>query len=136
MSAEAVEALRDLLSSGADVELLFGDERAPGHSQILSKWSKVLCTALETDSSSSSAARSSSSSSSKITSIPMPGTRKDDWLTAMSFVYPVMPQPEVTWENLEVNTMSRLQAGAAVGGSSSSSCIRSCCAWLRMKLLP
>jgi hypothetical protein len=32
----------------------------------------------------------------------MDGTSRDDWLTALSFVYPVMPLPDVTWDNLEV----------------------------------
>jgi hypothetical protein len=40
--------------------------------------------------------------------IPMPGTSKIDWLTAMQFVYPVVPAPYITWGNSEV----RLQAAA------------------------
>ena len=34
--------------------------------------------------------------------IPMDGTSKEGWLLVMEFVYPVVPAPDMTWQNLEV----------------------------------
>jgi hypothetical protein len=33
----------------------------------------------------------------------MNGTSRQDWLTIMGFVYPIVPQPTVSWDNLEVS---------------------------------
>jgi hypothetical protein len=90
-----------LLSDACDLNLVFdADERVPGHSFILKHWSGELKSLL--------AIECSDSSSSGPTVIPMPGTSKEDWLTAMRFAYPVVPAPDVTWDNCEVH----LQADA------------------------
>lgn len=93
------QSLLSMLESGSDVELAFtaadgSTEIVPGHLFTLKLWSKVLAAALEV-------ARSSNSSSSGAIKIPMHGTSKEDWLLAMEFVYPVVPQPIVTRDNLE-----------------------------------
>jgi hypothetical protein len=112
------EQLQELLSHGSDVRLLFGDEALPGHSHTLSMWSKVVGNALEASTCSSSSSSSSSGTarllgrhSSSTVSIPMDGTSKDDWLTALSLIYPVLPQPDVTWENLEVSCKPHTLSG-------------------------
>jgi hypothetical protein len=33
----------------------------------------------------------------------MDGTSKEDWLLVLGFVYPLVPQPDITWDNLEVS---------------------------------
>jgi hypothetical protein len=104
------EQLQELLSIGSDVQLLFGDETVPGHANILSMWSKVLSNALEAGTCSSSSKlqlNNNSKPASCPISIHMDGTSKEAWLTALSFFYPVLPQPEVTWDNLEVGVAGR-----------------------------
>ncbi|WIA39185.1 hypothetical protein OEZ86_005310 [Tetradesmus obliquus] len=34
--------------------------------------------------------------------LQMPGTSKDDFLTLAQFMYPILPLPKVSWDNLEV----------------------------------
>ncbi|WIA23140.1 hypothetical protein OEZ86_010038 [Tetradesmus obliquus] len=109
-AASTNEQLLELLSLGTDVQLLFEDEAVPGHAQTLSMWSKVLSNALEAGNCSSSSSASLLNYNSKPASgpitIPMDGTSKNDWLTAVSFIYPVVPQALVTWDNLEMSTAS------------------------------
>lgn len=99
-AASTNEQLLELLSLGSDVQLLFDDEAVPGHAQTLSMWSKVLSNALEAGNCSSSSSASLLNYNSKPASgpitIPMDGTSKNDWLTAVSFIYPVVPQALVT----------------------------------------
>lgn len=106
MSGCAPRQLTDILKHGSDVHLLFGEEVVPAHSLILKQWSGVLRNALLASSSSSDSITSSESStrtiSECVTTIPMEGTSREDWLVAMEFMYPVVPQPEVTWKDLEV----------------------------------
>lgn len=89
------QQLTDLLmKDGSDVHLVFDEEMVPAHSLTLKHWSGVLRNALES---------TISSTRDGFTTIPMEGTKKEDWLIAMEFMYPVVPQPEVTWDNLEVS---------------------------------
>lgn len=70
-------------------------EVIPGHSLILGMWSIVMRGAIEAD--------RKRGSNNKIR-IPMTGTSKEDWLTVMEFLYPVVPATEAvpSWDNLEV----------------------------------
>lgn len=93
------EQLLELLNQDSDVVLVFTDadgtaEEVPAHSLILQQWSDVLAGALSTDHCSSINSRTQSR-------IPVNGTSKEDWLLAMEFIYPVVPRPEVTWDNAE-----------------------------------
>lgn len=101
----------DLLNDDSDVRLVFSDDAVvPAHSQILKQWSGVLRSTMESSdtTSSSSSTTKTITTSERVTSIPMEGTKKGDWLVAMQFMYPVIPQPEVSWDNLEVS-ICRLQ---------------------------
>lgn len=97
MSA-AQKMLLQLLEDGSDLELVFDAENScsnpqtiAGHSQVLRLWSKVIREAID--------AENNTSSEGKIR-VPMPGTRKQDWLLAMEFLYPVVPAPAISWDNL------------------------------------
>jgi hypothetical protein len=60
----------------------------------------VLAHALELLSSNSS--NSSSSSSSRLLQLPLPGSSRADFLAVAQFLYPILPLPRVSWDNLEV----------------------------------
>lgn len=97
---EQKRKLLDLMSDGADVELAFDDDSTmlPAHSQLLRLCSGVLAKALE-----ASAAVVDGRVDGRAMRIPLPGTSRADWLTAMRFVYPAFaPLPVVTWDNLEL----------------------------------
>jgi hypothetical protein len=84
-----------LLLDASDLVLVFdADERVPGHSLILKQWSPDVLGSL---------LASACCCSGSI--IPMTGTSKKDWLTAMQFAYPVVPVPDITWDNLEVRLL-------------------------------
>lgn len=94
-----LELLND--SSHCDVELVFttkdkSAETVPAHSIVLRQWSNVLAEALETE-----VNYASSSTNTDRVRIPVTGTSKEDWLQLMEFIYPVLPRPQVTWDNLE-----------------------------------
>jgi hypothetical protein len=107
--------LEALLSNASDLVLVFdAGERVPGHSFVLKQWSGVLAGLLASDCTSSSSSSSSSSSKvPKLTIIPMPGTSKKDWLTAMQFAYPVVPAPDITWDNCLRGALARATADSA-----------------------
>lgn len=90
-----------LLDDGSDMELVFkaadgSTDVVPGHSVILRLWSKVLAKNI------SVTRPSSTTGGTDKIRIDMIGISKEDWLLAMEFVYPVTPQPVVTWDNLEL----------------------------------
>lgn len=100
------QLLLQLLADGSDVVLEFRDasgalEDVPAHSLTLRQWSEVLRMAIQAESSGSNSSDRSSSSSSCRIRIPMDGTKKEDWLAVMEFLYPVTPPPVVTWDSLE-----------------------------------
>jgi hypothetical protein len=90
--------LEALLSDASDLVLVFdAEERVPGHSLILKQWSPGVLGSLL-----ASGCSSCCSSCQQPPSIPMQGTSKQDWLTAMQFAYPVVPAADITWDNCEV----------------------------------
>lgn len=105
--------LEATLSAGSDVLLAFKEEIVPAHSVTLRQWSGVLGSLLDgcgnsgsnsdaADNSTGACAEPGYQTTATTITIPMEGTSKQDWLTAMSFVYPVVPQPRVSWDNVEV----------------------------------
>jgi hypothetical protein len=92
-----------MMNSKADVVLTFTKDDVKdtlkSHSSILQLASPVLAHALELQPTSSS---SSNSSSSTLLQLPMLGTSKADFLTVAAFLYPLVPLPKVSWDNLEV----------------------------------
>jgi hypothetical protein len=60
---QAMAQLQEMLSIGSDVQLLFDDGAVPGHTNILSMWSKVFGTTLQAGTRSSSSSSSSSTRS-------------------------------------------------------------------------
>jgi hypothetical protein len=98
--------LEQLLSDANDLVLVFdGDKVVPGHSQILRQWSGVLAGVVDGCCSKDNVVMVNHGSC-NLPRIPMSGTKKEDWLAAMAFAYPVMPAADVTWENLEVSSES------------------------------
>jgi hypothetical protein len=107
----AASALRDMSSTDADLTLVFkgrnGRETVQAHSTILKLHSPVLAQALNLAPSSSIGVKRSSSSSSNsdpagTRKLNMPGTSRADFLTIAQFLYPIVPLPKVSWDNLEV----------------------------------
>jgi hypothetical protein len=90
-----------MMSTNADIILTFSKdnvkETVQSHSSIISLTSPVLAHALGLQSTSNS-----SSSSSTLKQLPLPGTSKADFLIVAQFLYPVVPLPKVSWDNLEV----------------------------------
>lgn len=102
------------LEQGSDVVLEFDSgDTLPGHAAVLRMWSGVLAGALELpsgggagddgagDGSSDRDSEASSGDFSSSHRIPLPGTRVADWLTAIAWAYPVIPQPELAWHTLD-----------------------------------
>jgi hypothetical protein len=101
--------LLDKMSSDADITLVFdsqsGKESVQAHSAILKLHSPVLAQAIDLAPSSSIGVKHSSSSDSVAAAtwtLDMPGTSKADFLVVAQFLYPILPLPEVSWDNLEV----------------------------------
>lgn len=91
--------LEALLAARSDVTLVFSEDYSvPAHSLILRQWSGVLGSLLDSCGNSSTGSCSDAAD----ISIPIEGTSKEDWLTVMAFLYPVVPQPVVSWDNLQV----------------------------------
>uniref|UniRef100_A0A383VMB3 BTB domain-containing protein n=1 Tax=Tetradesmus obliquus TaxID=3088 RepID=A0A383VMB3_TETOB len=101
--AKDTASLLEAMSTKPDISLVFkgddGTESVPAHATILMLHSPVLAQAVELAPSSSS---SSSSSSAAMKELQMPGTSKADFLTVAQFLYPILPLPKVSWDNLEV----------------------------------
>ena len=95
------QMLARLLDGEPDVVLRFGTETLCGHATLLRLASGVLRNALEAHKASPAVSASKEPHGSAI-EIPMDGTAKQDWLLIMEFIYPVVPTPRVTLENLEV----------------------------------
>jgi hypothetical protein len=90
---------RSYLTVPSDVELSFDDKVMPGHSQLLSLWSKVLKEAIETGSSQGASAVTKETHQ---LSIPMNGTSSIDWLKVVPFIYPPHGgEATVTWHNVK-----------------------------------
>jgi hypothetical protein len=112
MSASASDAagssadrrqLEDLISLGADVELLFDDGTLMANSVVLSLFSIVLRGAVEANAGAASGVveqgnkqSSSSSSDSEQRSIPLKGILKEEWLEVAALWYPVAPSCKLT----------------------------------------
>jgi hypothetical protein len=102
--------LLDKMSSDADTTLVFdsenGKETVQAHATILKLHSPVLAQALKLAPSSSSTAgvkrRSSDSAPAATRKLDMPGTSRADFVTIAQFLYPIVPLPKVSWDNLEV----------------------------------
>ncbi|KAF6256773.1 hypothetical protein COO60DRAFT_1640467 [Scenedesmus sp. NREL 46B-D3] len=96
------------MSKGSDGVLHFqgdeGQEMVLVHATILKLHSPALAQALESAPSSSSSVKCSSSNSSPAAKpkVQMLGTSKADFLVVAQFMYPIMPLPKVSWDNLEV----------------------------------
>jgi hypothetical protein len=102
------------MSNEPDTTLVFETEKGKAelhaHATLLKLHSPVLAQALElapSSSKSSSGVKRSNSSGSSSSSRPekklqMPGTSKADFLVVAQFMYPLMPLPKVSWDNLEV----------------------------------
>jgi hypothetical protein len=102
---ENCSTLQQMMSDAADIVLAFSENNAKetlsSHSSIIRLSSPVLAHALDLQSTGSSSS-SSSSSSSTLKQLPLPGTSKADFLVVVQFLYPVLPLPKVSWDNLEV----------------------------------
>ena len=85
------------LEVNPDVILQFDDGAVPGHSQLISLWSKVLREAVDTGYYGRAASGLEYDHPFKL---PMVGTRSADWLKVVPFIYPG-DGAEVTWDNLE-----------------------------------
>lgn len=95
---DRLSLLLEKLSDNSDTCLVFdgnkGKETVPAHASILRLHSAVLAEALNLAPSSKGAAATKE--------IQMPGTSKDEFLTLAQFMYPIVPLPKVSWDNLKV----------------------------------
>jgi hypothetical protein len=98
--------LEELIDFKADVTLEFQDGTMSANSTLLGLYSSVLRGATEvatagTAGCGTSAGSNRSRDSSNIT-IPMPSTKKDEWMQVAPFLYPVVPPPTINnWTQLE-----------------------------------
>lgn len=89
--------LESLMGYNADLSLEFQDGRLPGNSTLLGIHSSVLRGACE-----AGTADAGSSGQQELV-IPMPGLKKEDWMTVVPFLYPVIPRATISsWSQLEV----------------------------------
>jgi hypothetical protein len=106
-----MQSLDELVSFGADVELLFSDGSLMASSTALGLFSSVLRGAVEANAgaaarsngASNSNSNSNSSSTHAVASIPVEGITKAEWLEVASFWYPIVPAPTICgWVQAEL----------------------------------
>jgi hypothetical protein len=125
---EVPSLLLDKMSSDADTTLVFDSESCKetlqAHATILKLHSPVLAQALELAPNSSTGVKRSSSSSDPAGTrkLDMPGTSKADFLTIAQFLYPTVPLPKVSWDNLEVLLLEGRKWDMQVMGITQSGC--------------
>jgi hypothetical protein len=93
------------MSQQSDTILTFdGDVKVDAHGAILRLHSPVLAQKLQLAqiSSSSSSSSNNTGAGAGLTLLHMPGTSKADFLVVAQFLYPAVPLPKVSWDNLEV----------------------------------
>lgn len=85
------------MNYNADLSLEFQDGRLPGNATHLGMHSSVLRGACE------AGPADAGSSEQQEMVIPMPGLKKEDWMTVAPFLYPVVPRATISsWTQLEV----------------------------------
>lgn len=100
--------LEELMGYGADVVLEFQDDVLNANSIVLGLYSSVLRGAVEVSNAVAASTADGTSVGSKrsrdgdSSTIPIPGIKKDEWMQAAAFMYPVVPTPTISsWQQLE-----------------------------------
>lgn len=100
----ASSRLEELIEYNADVTLEFEDGTLAANSTLLGLYSSVLRSAVEVEAAAGGDGTSTSGGTQDkpCTRIPMPGTKKEDWMLVSAFLYPVLPPCSITsWTQLE-----------------------------------
>lgn len=100
----ASSRLKELIDYNADVTLEFEDGTLAANSTLLGLYSSVLRGAVEVEAAAGGGGTSTSgrTQDKPRTRIPMPGTKKEDWMLVSAFLYPVLPPSTITsWTQLE-----------------------------------
>jgi hypothetical protein len=93
------------MAQQSDTILTFdSDAKVDAHGAILRLHSPVLAQKLQLAqiSSSSSSSSNNTGAGAGLMLLHMPGTSKADFLVVAQFLYPAVPLPKVSWDNLEV----------------------------------
>ncbi|KAF8060600.1 Pacrg [Scenedesmus sp. PABB004] len=119
---QAAGELATIMARGSDVDLVFGgsEELVPAHRSVLALWSGVLAMALETETAEGQiggpqqqragapgpggggGGGGGAQQQRGRRRVAMPGTSVEAWLQVAAFMYPLIPPPSVSWDNLEV----------------------------------
>lgn len=94
--------LERLMSMDCDVELQLEDGTVPASSFALRMMSDVFRNALDANTTTAAKATGSLDCSASMTTIPLPGVSKEQWMRVAEFLYPVVPSPKIKdWAEAE-----------------------------------